>query len=178
MKPITMKTKRLLLRRANEHDAASLFLEYFSNKESATFLTRNPHENIEQTKIFLHEWCSLPWVSDNNRWGWIIALADTNKAIGIFLVELEDQKAQIHYGVSNEFSSQGIITEAGAMIVNWLKDKKMLRQVWAVCDLENVGSKKVLEKLHFRNDGVLKNELYLPAFDAMRDCYCFVMESA
>ena len=173
MKPNLLKTQRLILRKSSSLDALPLFQSYFSNQESARFLTRKPHQDVEQTKKILHKWCDEPWNVEREKFGWVLASRKTNKPIGIFLVEIEDQKAQIHYGIANEFTGQGIIVEAGEAVVQWLANKKILQQIWAVCDTANISSKKVLEKLNFKNEGIFKERLYFPSYGEARDCFYF-----
>jgi ribosomal-protein-alanine N-acetyltransferase len=172
MKPITLSTKRLILRRAHEKDPENLFRNYFSNPYSARFLTRKPHIHIDQTRKFLNEWCNEPWDSECKRFAWVIALANTNESVGVFLVELENNNtAQLHYGIGCDFIRQGLMTEAGHEVIQWLVCQTGLQKIWAMCDLSNIGSRKVLEKWDFQYKEILENKLILPAFDGSpRDC--------
>lgn len=175
MKPLTLSTKRLTLRSSIDKDSESLFKNYCSDIYSSRFLTRKPHVNIEQTTNFLKDWCINSWVEESNRFAWVIALEDTDEAIGVFLVEIEGHKAQIHYGISRAFEGKGFITEAGNAAVDWLLRQSNLQCIWAVCDLSNQGSIKVLEKLGFNREGVLRKWLILPYFGSCsaRDCYMY-----
>ena len=177
MKPLILLTDRLRLRATKNGDAMLLFHHYCSDKLSSKFLTRNPHNNIDQTEHFLKNWCTIPWHNESNQFGWVIALADSDEAIGIFLVELDAHKAQVHYGIARPFESQGFITEAGNAAVQWLLSQSELQRIWAVCDLENKSSIKVLEKMGFENEGILKKWLTLPSFDnhSARDCYIYAL---
>ncbi len=48
------------------------------------------------------------------------------------------------------------------------------QRIWTVCDLENIGSFKVLEKSGFMKEGILKEWLVLPALgQSPRDCYIY-----
>lgn len=174
MKPTTLSTNRLLLRRSQIGDEESLFRNYCSNVLSSRFLTRKPHNHIDQTSKFLNTWCNLAWDNNSSQFSWVIALETTNEAIGLFLVITEEHKAQVHYGISRSFEGQGLITEAGHSVVNWLMTQPKLQRIWTVCDVEHSQSIKVLEKLEFKNEGILRNWLVLPAFGAhARDCYTF-----
>lgn len=175
MKPTRLLTERLILRRAHEKDSTNLFSDYFSDTHSSRFLTRKPHIHIEQTKKFLTEWCEAPWDQGSDKFAWVIASADTDRGIGIFLVELKDtHSAQIHYGICPNFSRKGFITEAGNAVIQWLIKQEDIQRIWTVCDLVHQGSIRVLEKLGFQNEGVRKKWLHLPAFsDSPRDCYVY-----
>lgn len=176
MKPSVLHTPRLTLRCAEKGDEESLFMHYCSHKQSSLYLTRQPHQNLEQTRLFLKTWCETPWKTDCNQFAWVISLKSTNQAIGLFLVEIEEHKAQIHYGISSIFQNQGFVTEAGKKIITWLKNQPTLQRIWAVCDIENDASIKILEKLGFQREGILYRWLKLPAFNHQaRDCYCYVI---
>ena len=120
----------------------------------------------------------MPWDKESNKFSWVIALAGTNEGIGIVLVELENKhSAQIHFGIGSNFTNQGLITEAMLAVVRWLINKN-IEKIWAFCDLSNHGSKRVLEKIGFKNEGILEKKLILPAFNySARDCYYYTYET-
>ena len=61
----------------------------------------SPYSSNESTKKLLTDWCDKPWDNELDKFAWVIALAEKNEAIGIFLVELDDiHTVQIHYGIS------------------------------------------------------------------------------
>jgi len=91
----------------------------------------------------------------------------------VFIVDAEGHKAQVHFGLGQKFWRQGYMAEPGSVVVEWLM-KQRLQRIWAVCDLHNHGSSKVLEKLGFKNEGVLQKWLVLPSFgNIARDCYIY-----
>lgn len=175
MIPSPLMTERLQLRPAHPGDAERLFKYYYSDTERARFLTRKSHAQFAQTLSFLKRWCEDAWVRETPQFSWVIALQTTNEAIGVFLVITKAREAQIHYGISRTFEGQGLITEAGSAVVGWLEKQSRIEIIWTVCDVENYASIRVLEKLGFENQGLLKNWLQLPAFgEAPRDCYKFL----
>jgi ribosomal-protein-alanine N-acetyltransferase len=55
-----------------------------------------------------------------------------------------------------------------------LLSHEKLERIWTVCDLENIGSFKALEKSGFMREGILKKWLVLPALgQSARDCYIY-----
>jgi [ribosomal protein S5]-alanine N-acetyltransferase len=174
MKPSTISTKRLILRRAISVDSEDLFRNYTSDPECSRFLTRLPHANSDDTATFLDNWCNQSWDKNSEKFAWVVALAETNEAIGVFLVDCEGHKAQIHFGVGRQFWRQGFATELTNAAVQWLITQKNIQRVWAVCDQLNNGSKKVLENIGFQNEGVLRKWIVLPAFGGQaRDCHVY-----
>ena len=55
IKPITLKTKRLILRSYHCGDEINLFQNYFSDLASK-YLQRHPHRNQTQTRQTLENW--------------------------------------------------------------------------------------------------------------------------
>jgi ribosomal-protein-alanine N-acetyltransferase len=174
MKPSCISSSRLSLRSAMEADAINLFDRYCSDVGSSRYLTRQPHKEVSETKSFLNKWCCDAWTKDSSDFAWVIALKETNEAIGVFLVQEDGHKAQIHYGIGQHFSGQGFMTEAGYAVLLWLLDHENIQGVWTVCDLENYSSIKVLNKLGFKKEGILEKWFILPAFgQSARDCYIY-----
>ncbi|MBA2710333.1 MAG: GNAT family N-acetyltransferase [Tatlockia sp.] len=172
MNPSRIVTKRLHLRRSLERDAEILYQNYCSDSERSRFLTRQSHYKLEETSDFLSKWCQIAWEDKLPNFAWVVALKSTNEAIGLFLVMSEEGNVQIHYGISRAYEKQGFITEAGREVVKWLKTQPEVNEIWTLCDLENHASIKILEKLGFKNQGLLKKELILPTFGTnARDCY-------
>ncbi|MBA3537556.1 MAG: GNAT family N-acetyltransferase [Tatlockia sp.] len=48
------------------------------------------------------------------------------------------------------------MTEAGREVIKWLKTQPEVYEIWNLCDFENYTSIRVLEKLGFKNQGLLK----------------------
>jgi ribosomal-protein-alanine N-acetyltransferase len=105
---------------------------------------------------------------------WVIALGETNQAIGVFVVIDDHHKLEIHYGVARRYWGMGIMTEAAQTALAALWQRAHVSRIWTVCDTQNHGSRRVLEKLGFTCEGRLRNWLALPAFGgAARDCWMY-----
>ena len=73
-----------------------------------------------------------------------------------------------------QFWGAGYGTEAASLVVDWAIAQPSIYRVWAVCDVENLPSARVLEKTGMKREGVLKRWLYHPNFDKRpRDCYVY-----
>jgi len=155
MKPSLITTTHLFLRNTCENDTEQLFRNYCSSVDSSWFLTREPHKDPTQTALFLDKWCSQAWNNSSLQFAWVIALQKTNEAIGTFIVIRDEHKAQIHYGISSRFQGQGLMTEAGNAVIEWLSAQKEIQRIWTLCDVKNLASIRVLEKLGFKKEGIL-----------------------
>jgi ribosomal-protein-alanine N-acetyltransferase len=175
MKPRILKTERLVLRSSQPNDVDALFNNYHSDHERSRFLTRKPYTHSDQTRNFLNDWCKNAWSTDATEFSWVIALKENNHAIGIFLVILKEQDAQVHFGISKMYEGQGLITEAGIAVMCWLEKQDQVKTISTICAADNYASIKVLEKLGFENQGILKEWLQFPAFgQTSRDCMKFI----
>jgi len=171
MKPEELYTERLVLRRVKEGDAENLFC-YTKDPECSRFLTRSPHRHIDQTKQFLNSWAS--WEKESNNFCWVVGMASNDEAIGIFIANIDGHKAEVHFGIRREFWRQGFTTEFIQAASDWLMSEGKLQRIWAVCDLENIGSIKTLENSGFKKEGTLQGWLVLPSFgETARDCYVY-----
>ncbi len=119
MKPIKLVSKRLILRRAQEGDADSLF-HYTSDIECSKFLTRAPHTHIDQTQNFLDKCCDRPWEEGGDNFSWVVSLATNEEAIGILIINIEGPQAQVHFGMRKEFWHNGYCSEFLKISTDWL----------------------------------------------------------
>ena len=58
-------------------------------------------------------------------------------------------------------------------------DQEPIHRVWAVCDVENRGSARVLEKVGMQREAILRKWLVHPNISPIpRDCYCYAIVRA
>jgi ribosomal-protein-alanine N-acetyltransferase len=172
---VELLTGRLHLRRARKGDAAALFENYTGSQTCSRFLQRGAHPDAAHTQAMLKKWCGAAWDQDDDApFAWVISTRAAAEAIGIFLVIPHAHKTEIHYGIGERFWGQGLVAEAGLAALSALWRNPATQRIWTVCDLENVGSRRVLEKLGLQCEGTLEKWLVLPAFgDEARDCLVF-----
>ena len=91
------------------------------------------------------------------RWG--IARKEDNYLIGScgFTWIPQANAAEVGYELGSQFWRQGIMSEALNAILKYAFENKQLEFVIAEIMLENVASRKLLQKLGFRSQEVLKN---------------------
>jgi ribosomal-protein-alanine N-acetyltransferase len=171
---VELLTKRLRLRRARKGDAPVLFENYTGAENCSRFLQRHAHADVARTEAMLGKWSDTAWDQAGAPFSWVIATRDEDEPIGVFVVIPEGHKTEIHYGIGERFWGRGLIFEAAQAAVSALWRSPSTQRIWTVCDSENSGSRRVLEKLGFHCEGTLRKWLVLPAFgDVARDCYVF-----
>ena len=89
-------------------------------------------------------------------------------------LRLQNHSADLGYAIARQYWGNGYTTEVVKAIVTWSLAQQGIYRVWAVCDVENKGSARVLEKAGMQREGVLRRYLVHPNFsDRPRDCYCY-----
>ena len=172
--PERIETHRLILRRPVLEDAGPIFEGYAHDAEVTRYLTWRPHQNIEQTKEFLRR-CHDFW-ERRAAFPWAIIRAGETRPIGMIDLRPQGSRSEIGYVLARPFWGQGYMTEAAQALVEWALSQRETYRVWAVCDVENVNSAKVLERVGMRREGILRRWIVHPNIDAVpRDCYCYAI---
>ena len=168
-----METPRTVLRPPSVQDAAEIFCSYSQDPKVSKYLTWSPHSDVRQTERFLHS-CISDAISGKNI-SWVITHRTNLELMGMFTVRLHLWKAEIGYVIAQRYWSQGYMTEICRTVTNYLfRDQVNLARVWAVCDIDNIASHRVLEKVGMSQEGVLQRWAVHPALGrAPRDCTCY-----
>ncbi len=170
--PERILTSRLLLRLPTLEDAESIFQTYTRDPEVTRFLPWQPHTHVDQTRDFLAG-CVQAWQA-GGRFPYVITELAQDKVIGMIEMRLEEFKADVGYVLGREFWSHGYMSEALDAIVQWWREQPSLYRLWAICDVDNIGSARVMEKAGLQREGRLRREIVHPAISPEpRDCYIY-----
>ena len=143
-----IETERLLLRKIRIEDAKAMFDNWASDPEVTKYLTWNPHENIEVTKIIINRW--LEEEKDPKTIRFVITLKDSGDPIGsIDVVNYIDGNPEIGYCLSKKYWNQGLMTEACKAFAKYLFNKGF-NKVLIKALVENISSNRVIEKCGFK----------------------------
>jgi ribosomal-protein-alanine N-acetyltransferase len=78
------------------------------------------------------------------------------------------------YVLARRWWRQGFMTEALTEVMDWGLRQPSVFRIGAVCDVDNIGSVRVLEKSGFFREGLLRRLLLHPNIsDEPRDCYSY-----
>jgi ribosomal-protein-alanine N-acetyltransferase len=172
--PEFIETERLLLRVPTLTDARSIFTAYSQDAEVTRYLTWRPHESIRQTELFVAK-CIVAW-EGAARFPWAIVLKSEDRLVGMIEMRLDHFKADIGYGLAGAYWRQGIMTEAVRQVVDWALSQQEIYRVWALCDVDNRASARVLEKVGMQHEGILRRYIIHPnPSDEPRDCHCYAI---
>ena len=170
--PEIVETFRLILRPPTLEDAEIIFNKYTQDPEVTRYLVWSPHQSIEITKVFLGR-CQRCW-AEETAFPWVMTLKGENTILGMIEMRVSGNKADFGYAIAREYWNQGYTTEAVQSLVQWALDQEEIYQVWAVCDLDNPASARVLEKAGLEREGILRRFSVHPALSPEpRDCYCY-----
>jgi RimJ/RimL family protein N-acetyltransferase len=136
------------------------------------YLSWSPHSSIEITREFMRR-CTRVW-EEKTAFPWVIIRRDENYVIGMIEIRIEGHKADLGYVISRPEWGKGYATEAVQAIVSWAVEQPSIVRVWAVCDVDNKASARVLEKVGMEREGVLRKFTMHPNVSKKpRDVYCY-----
>lgn len=148
-------TNRLKLRPFIEEDLND-FHEYLSCESIYVFEPGRPL-NMEESRDLLRA-----RVIDKRFWA--IVVKEANKVIGNIYFEqdpwTEIETYNLGYIINPNFHNLGYCTEACLAIVNNAFNVLNAHRIEARCNIKNLSSNRVLEKVGFRLEGTLKNNVF------------------
>jgi len=169
---VAFETERLLLRRPRMSDADDIFNNYARDPEVTRYVTWPPYKDSSAVSSFLQSQLSR-WHS-GEEYSWVLTLTGDDRAIGMIGCRVRDHAADIGYVLGRAFWSRGYVTEAARAIVEWASRLQTIYRVWAVCDVENKASARVLEKVGMQREGILRRYIVHPNVSAEpRDCFVY-----
>ncbi|MBL6449481.1 GNAT family N-acetyltransferase [Fulvivirga sp. 29W222] len=171
--PENFETERLVIRRLRWEDAPAIYDGYASIHESTRFVSWPTHQSIEDTYSFLSikedDW------KHGKDYAYGITLKTTGKLIGGLGAINEQGKVAIGYILNKNFEGEGYTTEAVAKLVKLLNEMTNVWRIWALCDVDNIGSHRVLEKNGFKKEGVLQRWFrFVNQNNAIKDCIFYL----
>ncbi|MGM9986281.1 MAG: GNAT family N-acetyltransferase [Bacillaceae bacterium] len=155
----TLETERLLLRKITLEDVGDMY-EYASDHEVTKFVTWYPHQSLIETRSFIEY--VLQQYKKNKVAPWGIEYKENGKLIGtIDFVWWDKQKrhAEIGYAISKHYWGKGLTTEAASALVQFGFEQMDLVRIQARCLVDNIASKRVMEKIGMSFEEMKKKEI-------------------
>ncbi|HTE46522.1 MAG TPA: GNAT family N-acetyltransferase [Gemmatimonadaceae bacterium] len=149
----SIRTERLTLRRPRATDAEAVF-RYASDPDVTDHMDWARHTDISQSRAFL-EYCDDEWVAGREA-TWAITLGESDQMVGVISVRPAGHKAAFGYALSREFWGRGIATEAARAVIAEAFRLHGIIRVWATCAVDNVRSRRVLEKAGLEREGIIR----------------------
>ncbi|CAN5343017.1 GNAT family protein [soil metagenome] len=150
-----LQTKRLRLIQVTFADLENIHILH-SFPETDKYNTLGIPDTIQTTEDLIKEWLEEQNSVPRKSYIFSINLSDTNQFIGLIALILGKPNfkiAEVWYKIFPDYWSKGFTTEALAQILKFSFTNLGLHRIEAGCAVENIASKKVLEKAGFINEG-------------------------
>lgn len=134
----------VLLRKLTMEDVDTTFA-YSSDFENTYYMLNSPFLTIEETKHFLAK-CIAEYDCQEPRY---LSFAVTYNEIhvGEVFASISEKEADIGWIIDKRYWGNGISTLAAKALIEYLRDYLKIEYLVAYCDVRNIPSKRVMEKL-------------------------------
>ncbi|MEM6191911.1 GNAT family N-acetyltransferase [Shewanella scandinavica] len=158
------------VRELREPDAHSLFSMYSGSSSSAKYISTLPHDTVETTLSKIKQWRKSYSEYAPKVCVYGVAASPNDLVFGLVVFIFNEQYAEIHFGISKQFSNQGVASELCRSGLQYLKSLGV-KEVRTNPFTEHLASIRVLEKSGFLNYGTLKNHARFPTLgDGLFNC--------
>ncbi|MGB7710875.1 MAG: GNAT family protein [Microcoleus sp.] len=157
----SIETDRLLMRKITLNDANDMF-EYAADPQVSEYTMWSTHGSIEETKYFLKSLLKMYKRRELVDWG-IVHKAE-KKLIGTCgYVEwsMTHSRGEIGYALDRKYWNQGYMSEAVNAIMEFGFREMLLNRIEAKCEVNNIGSARVMEKVGMQLEGILRQQLFV-----------------
>jgi [ribosomal protein S5]-alanine N-acetyltransferase len=166
-----LDTRRLRLRLPALEDAAGV-AEYGSDPEVSRYVSWPRHRSLADAESFLKH--AIAAVENGHERNWVVVERATSAMVGTVGLRVQGHRMELGYALARRWWGQGFATEAAGAVLAWALAQPEVHRVWAVCDVDNVASARVLEKIGMRREGRLASWALLPNLGGVvRDCWCY-----
>ncbi|MEK3975083.1 GNAT family protein [Psychrobacillus sp. FSL K6-2684] len=171
-----LETERLILRKVTLEDIQDMYL-YGSDEEVSKYVTWNTHETISDTKGFVEFVLNKYENKQVSPWG--IECKENGKFIGtIDFVwwQPNNKTAEIGYVISKDYWRKGLTSEVAKEIIKFGFEKMDLVRIQARCDVENIGSARVMEKAGMSFEGIIRKGIFVKGMHRDLKMYSILKE--
>jgi ribosomal-protein-alanine N-acetyltransferase len=159
-----IQTERLSLRQITVNDSEDLY-NFYRDPNFFQYLDWDGPSSVEESAMMINSWNQDFELKKLIPWG--ISSRNDNRLIGTIMFmpirgtfqDLPRFPLTISYDLQSDFWNKGIMTEALKAVLDFSKKKIQPHRVQAEVHSENTASLKVLKKLGFQEEGLLKHYL-------------------
>lgn len=153
MLPRVIRTPRLVLRPPVPGDAPHVYERWTRDPEVTRYLRWRPHESIDRAHAFIGT-CVQSWAAIGHG-PWVLTRTGDDTPIGMIDARYGDMGVELGYVLGRADWGQGLMPEAATAVVEAALAEPDIYRVWAVCDVDNRASARVLEKAGMTLEGRL-----------------------
>jgi ribosomal-protein-alanine N-acetyltransferase len=156
-----LQGKRVRLRGPRSEDADALF-QLFADPQVMRYWSRPPMTTRMEAEGLLeeiHESFKLC-----TKLNWMLTLRCNDAVIGtctLFQLEPRHRRAEVGYALRSDHWGRGLATEAATLALDWAFRVLGLHRIEADIDPRNESSRKLLQRLGFSSEGVLRERYFV-----------------
>jgi ribosomal-protein-alanine N-acetyltransferase len=114
----------------------------------------------ESVADMLSRWLQDQTKGPRTRYSMTATEKGTRKVIGEAILHVRRwRQGEIGWGVSSDYGGRGVGTEIGRAMLDLAFDSVGLPRVYTQCRLENGASRRIMEKLGMREEGILREKV-------------------
>lgn len=154
----TVNAKRLTLRRFEFSDVDSMMRNWVSDPAVQNNYAEPVYSTAEEVKDLLAKY--IEGYEHANYYRWAVIEKQSGECIGqiaFFLVDVNNEFAEIEYCIGTNYQGKGYATEACRAVIKYGFDVIGLHKVQICSRPSNAPSRKVIEKCGFVYEGTLRD---------------------
>ena len=161
------------MRKVKENDLQELVNGYI-NQDEFLYYANKKKVTLDELKIHIDE--VLEKYNNDNYYDWIIELKSSKKIVGAINLKINEfaDYVEFNYAIDNRFVNNGYMTEALNTVKEFCFNKLEVKRFQGGCCIENIASKRVMEKCNMVGEGVVKKAIKLK--DGYHDMYLYAIE--
>lgn len=155
-----LETQRLLLREMRPDDAQDLW-HFLSDQEVVRYYDRRPMQYLAEVKNMIERHRMRFELNEGVRWA--ITIKGMPGVVGTcgFFWEWSNKRGELSYVLSKEYWGHGLMPEAINAIIHYgFTSWSGLNRIEAYVVDRNIASRRVLQKLGFRQEGFFRERLF------------------
>ena len=156
-----LQGKRVCLRAPTPADADALFT-LFADPEVMRYWSRPPMTARAEAEGLIGE--ILDGFAQRTVVNWMVASRQDDALIGtcaLFRVDARHRRAEIGYSLRRDHWGRGFAAEAVSLMLDWSFRTLGLHRIEADIDPRNDGSRRLLERLGFASEGLLRERYFV-----------------
>lgn len=152
-----ISTERLLIKKVSLDDAESLF-KVWSNDAVTEYMNIDSMTEVSDAENMINFFIAADSSNEANRMG-IFLKGNEKDAIGscgFNYIDFENDRAEIGYELHSDYWRKGYMKEALTTLIDYGFETFSFNRIEAKVDVKNVASQRLLEKMLFESEGVLR----------------------
>jgi ribosomal-protein-alanine N-acetyltransferase len=161
-KPPVLETERLLLRPVTPDDAQAVF-DYASNPDVTRFTLFETHQSIEESRWFVNDHARSRYSCKEPDPFAITLKAEADRMIGALGAHWASQPngtMEMGYAIAEPYWGRGLVVEASTAVIRHVFTEYAVERLQARVFVGNDSSERVLQKLGFTREGVLRSLIF------------------